>query len=79
MYFLDKWNYFDIIIFCFFIIGVILDLFGYYEIVEVGWVFLVISLIVFFMCILKVFLVFEELGFKVWMIVFMVNIKLYCF
>lgn len=79
VYFLDKWNYFDITTLCFFTIGVILDLFGYYETVEVGRVFLAISLIAFFMRILKAFSALEELGPKVWMIASMVNTKLYCF
>lgn len=79
VYFLDKWNYFDITILCFFTIGVILDLLGYYETVEVGRVFLAISLIAFFMRILKAFSALEELGPKVWMIASMVNTKLFCF
>lgn len=79
VYFLDKWNYFDITTLCFFTIGVILDLFGYYETVEVGRVFLAISLIAFFMRILKAFSALEELGPKVWMIASMVNTKLFCF
>lgn len=76
VYFLDKWNYFDITTLCFFTIGVILDLLGYYETVEVGRVFLAISLIAFFMRILKAFSALEELGPKVWMIASMVNTKL---
>lgn len=79
VYFLDKWNYFDITTLCFFTIGVILDLLGYYETVEVGRVFLAISLIAFFMRILKAFSALEELGPKVWMIASMVNTKLFCF
>lgn len=79
VYFLDKWNYFDITILCFFTIGVILDLLGYYETVEVGRVFLAISLIAFFMRILKAFSALEELGPKVWMIASMVNTNYYVF
>lgn len=79
VYFSDKWNYFDITILCFFTIGVILDLVGYYETVEVGRVFLAISLIAFFMRILKAFSALEELGPKVWMIASMVKTKLFRF
>eukprot|EP00105_Crassostrea_gigas_P039090 XP_019923238.1 PREDICTED: transient receptor potential cation channel subfamily M member 1-like [Crassostrea gigas] len=77
VYFLDKWNYFDITTLCFFTIGVILDLLGYYETVEVGRVFLAISLIAFFMRILKAFSALEELGPKVWMIASMAKDLLY--
>lgn len=77
VYLLNKWNYFDITILCFFTIGVILNLLGYYESVEVGRVFLAISLIAFFMRILKAFSALEELGPKVWMIASMAKDLLY--
>lgn len=72
LYFQDKWNYFDLTILCFFTTGVILDLLGYYATREVGRVFLAISLVAFFMRILKTFSALEELGPKVWMIASMV-------
>ena len=73
VYFVDKWNYFDVTILCFFTAGVILNLLGHYETKEVGRVFLGISLIAFFMRILKAFSALEELGPKVWMIASMVT------
>ncbi|XP_061188847.1 transient receptor potential cation channel subfamily M member-like 2 [Saccostrea echinata] len=77
IYFQDKWNYFDVTILCFFTIGAILDVLGYYETIEVGRVFLAISLIAFFMRILKTFSALEELGPKVWMIASMAKDLLY--
>lgn len=77
VYILNKWNIFDIIILCCFTIGVILSLLGYYESVEIGRVFLAISLIAFFMRILKAFSALEELGPKVWMIASMAKDLLY--
>jgi hypothetical protein len=72
LYFQDKWNFFDVTILCFFTTGVVLDVLGYYATVEVGRVFLAISLVAFFMRILKTFSALEELGPKVWMIASMV-------
>lgn len=50
-----------------------MNLLGHYETKEVGRVFLGISLIAFFMRILKAFSALEELGPKVWMIASMVT------
>ncbi|XP_061188845.1 transient receptor potential cation channel subfamily M member-like 2 [Saccostrea echinata] len=68
VYFRDKWNYFDVTILCFYIIALALSFVPSYAAVEFGRVFMAMSLIAFFMRILKTFSAIEELGPKLWMI-----------
>lgn len=76
VYFRDKWNYFDVTILCFFVIAVVLSFVPSYTAEEFARVFHAISLVAFFMRILKTFSAIEELGPKLWMISAMVAIKI---
>lgn len=76
VYFRDKWNYFDITILCFFVTAVVLSFVPSYTAAELDRIFMAISLIAYFMRILKTFSAIEELGPKLWMISAMVNIFL---
>lgn len=75
VYFRDKWNYFDVTILCFFVIAVALSFVPSYTAEEFARVFHAISLVAFFMRILKTFSAIEELGPKLWMISAMVSMK----
>lgn len=75
VYFRDKWNYFDVTILCFFVIAVALSFVPSYTAEEFARVFHAISLVAFFMRILKTFSAIEELGPKLWMISAMVSMR----
>jgi hypothetical protein len=75
VYFKDKWNYFDITILCFFVTAVVLSFVPSYTAAELDRIFMAISLVAYFMRILKTFSAIEELGPKLWMISAMVNIS----